>query len=342
MALVVLCLGVACAAGRAQSASEDAADFQKLEQRLEALRVRWRVPGMSAAVARDGAVLWARGFGEANVAAHRRATPDTVYHLASLTKPFAAMVLLQLVQEGRLSLDAPVSDYGIELKSQGVIRVRHLLTHTFEEIPGETYRYNGTRFGALDKVLTGVTGNSFATEVGQRILEPLGLTNTCPNPHSRASCVEARRDAVAFQRRLAQGYDAATLGPVDYKRHFVTAAGLVSTVGDMVRFSAAVDDGRLLGPEMHRLMFTPASTSSGKTHPYGIGWFVQNRRGTQLVWHYGWWVGDSALMIKVPERKLSFVLLANSDGLSRKFDLGKDNNVRRSPFARAFLDAYGL
>jgi CubicO group peptidase (beta-lactamase class C family) len=178
-----------------------------------------------------------------------------------------------LVQERRLNLDAPVSDYGVELKSQGVIRVRHLLSHTSEGIPRETYRYNGTRFGALDKVLTGVTGRSFATEVSQRILLPLGLTNTCPNPESPTSCAEARRDAADFHHRLAQGYEPNGVTPTEYKKHFVTAAGLVSTVGDMIRFSAALDGEQLLRPE------------------------------------------------------------------SRKFNLGKDNDVRRSPFARTFLDS---
>ena len=318
------------------------ADYQKLDSRLEKLRVRWRVPGMSGAIAQDGVIVWQRGFGHADVAANRLTTVDTVYHLASLTKPFAAMVLLQLVQEGRLDLDSPVSQFRIELKSQGVIRVRHLLTHTSEEIPGETYRYSGTRFGQLDKVLTNVTGRSFAVEISHRILEPLGLTNTCPNPESPESCKEALRDAAEFRRRLAQGYSSETLAPVDYRKHFLTAAGLVSTVGDMVRFSTALDDGALLSSEMRRLAFTPAVTRTGKRLPYGLGWFVQERKGTQLLWHYGWWVGDSTLIIKVPSRKLTFVLLANSDGLSRKFDLGKDNDVRRSPFARALLDAYGL
>jgi CubicO group peptidase (beta-lactamase class C family) len=338
-----MCLGVAgCSSLQTGHNSKAAPNVKEIESRLEALRVRWDVPGMSAAIAQDGVILWARGFGYADVEAHRPATPDTVYHLASLTKPFAAAVLLQLVHEGRLNLNAPVSEFGVQLQSEGVIRVKHLLSHTSEEVPGEAYRYSGTRFGQLDKVLTGLTGRSFATEVGRRILQPLALTNTCPNPHSPDACREAGRDAVEFEHRLAQGYGPDGVAPVEYKRHFVTAAGLVSTVGDMIRFSAALDDGRLLPIEMQRIAYTPAVTSTGKSLPYGIGWFVQECRGVQVLWHYGWWVGDSSLIVKIPDRKLTFVLLANSDGLSRKFDLGRDNNVQRSPFARAFLEAFGL
>jgi len=340
IAMLAVAVGLfGCAAPPKHAQADAAPDFHQLERRLEALRGRWHVPGMAAAVARDGELLWARGFGYADAAASRPATPDTVFHLASLTKPFAATVFLQLVQEGRLDLDAPASNYGIDLKSRGVIRVRHLLTHTSEGVPGETYRYSGERFGALDKVLTGVTSNSFAREVAVRILAPLQLTNTCPNPQSPESCAEAGRDAAEFQRRLAQGYAPDGIAPVEYKKHFRTAAGLVSTVGDVARFSAALDGERLLSAEMRRRMFAPATNSSGESLPYSIGWFVQRWRGHELHWHYGWWVGDSALIVRVPQQKLTFVLLANSDGLSRKFDLGHDNDVRRSPFARAFLDA---
>jgi CubicO group peptidase (beta-lactamase class C family) len=310
---------------------------------------------MSAAIAPDGVVLWARGFGYADMAARKAATPETVYYLSSLTKPFAATVLLQLVQEERLDLDSPVSDYGLQLKSEGIIRVRHLLTHTSEGIPGETYRYSSNRFGQLDKVLAGVTGHSFASEVSQRILEPLALISTSPNPESPESCREARRDPEEVRRRLAQSYSSDGITPVEYEKHFGTAGGLVSTVGDMVRFSDALDADRLLRSDTRRLMFTPAVTASGKRLPCDLGWFVQDRGGMQLVWHYGRGVGDSSLIIKVPERKLTFVLLANSDSLSRKFDLGADlsvswrnvfsfpfNDVQRSPLARAFLESVGL
>lgn len=331
-----------CQSSREKPYPTASPDFQNLENRLETERVRWRIPGMSAAIAQDGVILWSRGFGYADLARSKPATVDTVYHLASLTKPFAAMVLLQFVQERRLDLDSPVSNYGIELKSQGTITVRHLLTHTSEGVPGEMYRYSGNRFGLLDKVVTGVTGHSFAREISERILEPLSLTNTCPNPESLESCKEARRDAEEFRRRLAQGYTPHGVTPVDYKQHFVTAAGLVSTVGDMVKFSHALDTCELLKPDTLDLMFTPAVTSRGRRLPYALGWFVQEYRGVRLVWHYGWWVGDSALIIKVPERKLTFVVLANSDGLSREFGVGRDNNVRRSPFARVFLENAGL
>jgi CubicO group peptidase (beta-lactamase class C family) len=307
-----------------------------LETRLDELRARWNVPGMSAAIVKDGRLMWAKGFGHADVAHRRPAAPDTVYHLASLTKPFAAVVLLQALEAGQLDLETPVSRYGIELESQGTIRVKHLFTHTSEGVPGETYRYHGARFGELDKVITAVTGASFAAAVSARILEPLALRDTSPNPAQAQSCAEAKRDAEGFGRRLAQGYDSAGVTPVAYPRYFGAAAGLVSTVEDVGRFSIALDDDRLLRAETRQRAFAPSRSTKGERLPYGLGWFVQESNGLTLVWHYGLWTGTSSLILKVPQRQVTFVVLANSDGLSRPFALG-GGDVLRSPFAREFL-----
>jgi CubicO group peptidase (beta-lactamase class C family) len=322
-------------------AGSPALDIAGLEERLESLRAMWRVPGMVAGIASGSEIVWTKGFGYADVTAQTLVTTDTVFHLASLTKPFAAVVLLQLMERGQLDLEAPVEQFGIALKADGVIRVRHLLTHTSEGRPGEVFRYSGNRFAELDKVLS-ARGTSFAALVGERVLTPLSLTNTAPNPYDAAACAAAGRDPDAFLRRSARGYAFDGRTPVEYPQYFVTAAGLVSTVGDMLRFSIGLDEGRLLQPATTQRMFTPARSSDGRLLPYALGWFVQDRRGVKLVWHYGWDRANSSLIVKVPGRRLTFVLLGNSEALSRKFDLGRDENVTRSPFAREFLKTIGL
>src|SRR6185295_10621248 len=105
----------------------------------------------------------------------------TAYHLASLTKTFASTILMQLVQEGKINLDDPVSKYGITLESNGVIKVRHLFSHTSEGNPGEQYSYNGNRFAELDKVIEKATGKSFAELLIANILDPLDMNETAPN-----------------------------------------------------------------------------------------------------------------------------------------------------------------
>lgn len=339
-------VGVAAAIGPVASLSANTAaaspNFTRLEAELERLRARWKVPGMAAGVAIGGRPVWTKGFGYADLTTRQPATPDTVFHLASLTKPFAAVILLQLAESGRLDLDAPVEPFGVRLEANGVIRVRHLLSHTSEGVPGESFRYSGNRFAELDKVLLGATRQTFAELVGQRILAPLSLDSTSPNPYQPAACAAAQRDPEAFLRRSARGYAFDGSTPVDYPRHFVTAAGLVSTVGDVLRFSLALDRDELLRPETRRLAYTPTQSPGGRELPYGLGFFVQRRRGATIVWHYGWDRANSTLLVKVLERDATFVLLGNSEALSRKFDLGRDEDVARSPFARAFLQEIGL
>src|SRR5688572_1774409 len=159
----------------------DAERIARLEKLLEDLRQELKIPAYSAAIVKDQKVLWARGFGYADVENKIPATEHTPYHLASLTKTFASTILMQLVQDGKIKLDDPVSKYGINLESEGVIRVRHLLSHTSEGNPGEQYRYNGNRFGELDKVVQRATGKSFGELLIANILDPLGMNETAPN-----------------------------------------------------------------------------------------------------------------------------------------------------------------
>jgi len=135
--------------------------LQDLEQQLESLRTDLRIPGMSAAVGEGDRVVWARGFGTANRERAVAATADTIYGLASLTKPYASTLVLQLVQEGRLSLDEDVSRFGIAMERSAPVRVRHLLSHTSAEPPGARYRYDGNAFGGLTQIVERTTGQPF-------------------------------------------------------------------------------------------------------------------------------------------------------------------------------------
>src|SRR5688572_12348127 len=164
-----------------QNGASISARIARFETLLESLRQELKIPAYSAAIVKDQKLIWAKGFGYADVENKTRATEHTPYHLASLTKTFASTMLMQLVQEGKIKLDDPVSKYGITLESEGIIRVRHLLSHTSEGNPGEQYRYNGNRFAELDKVVQGATGKSFGELLIANILDPLGMNETAPN-----------------------------------------------------------------------------------------------------------------------------------------------------------------
>jgi CubicO group peptidase (beta-lactamase class C family) len=112
-------------------------------------------------------------------------------------------------------------------------------------------------------------------------------------------------------------------------RGISAAAGLVSNVLDLVKYDVAIDGHTFVRAETQERAWTPASTPEGKKLPYGLGWFIQSYEGTRLVWHYGYWPESfSSLYLKLPERKIALILLANSDGLSAPFVLGAGDVTR--------------
>jgi CubicO group peptidase (beta-lactamase class C family) len=115
---------------------------------------------------------------------------------------------------------------------------------------------------------------------------------------------------------------------------------MIGSVGDLATFSRALDDEVLVSASTWEQMVTPPTSLSGEQLPYALGWFIQDFDGVRLVWHYGYWTANSSLIVKVPDQDLTFVVLANSDMLSRPYSLGGDENVLRSPYARAFWDVF--
>lgn len=361
-------------------ASDPPAEIARLAPALEELMERYRIPGMSAAVVRDRALAWSHGFGLSDLEHEVWAAADTRYRIASVSKPFAAVLTLQLVEQGKLSLDAPMKDFRVgklfgpdpaRYREQPV-RVRHVLTHTSEGVPGERYAYNGNVFADLTWVLEEATRIAYPRLLQERIFDPLGMQRSTPG-HTRAGSTELveltpawKPDGVEYER---VGYSLADPDPAldlawfepflmpkesvalrravlgDGFMHLdgVTSSdGIVTTVLDLAKFDIALDEGRLLKPESLEKMFTPMVSNSGETLPYALGWFVETIAGRRVCWHYGWFPPSvSALYVKVPEARISFVLLANNDGLSRDF-AWTASGVQASPFARAFLEAFRL
>jgi CubicO group peptidase (beta-lactamase class C family) len=278
--------------------------------------------------------MWSASLGAPSV------TDTTVFHLASLTKPLASTVIMQLVDEGKVSLNDPVSKYGIVLSSPAPILVRHLLSHTSEGVPGTRYAYNGNRFSLLDSVITRATGKSVAAALQERIIGPLRLTHTAPAPLS-PSFAESGLDRNAYIANVAPGYTwtNGAFVPTAYQTAFSAAAGLTASARDYAAFSMAMDRDVFLKPATKALAWTPVTGPSGEVFPYGLGWFATDYKGARIIWHYGYWTASSTLVIKVPAQRLTFVLLANTDGLSAPYPLGA-GKPDASPWARAFLETF--
>lgn len=189
----------------------------------------------------------------------------TVFHLASLTKPLASTVVLQLVDEGKVSLDDPVSKYGIVLASPGTILVRHLMSHTSEGVPGSHFAYNGDRYSLLDSVIARAAGKPFAAAVQERIIAPLGLKHTAPTPQSAAFAASGL-DKAKYLANVAPGYawNGSGFTLTAYETLFSSAAGLTASARDYATFSMAMDRDAFLKPATKALAYTPVNGPSGE------------------------------------------------------------------------------
>jgi CubicO group peptidase (beta-lactamase class C family) len=315
------------------------------EVELDVLRQELKIPGLSAAVVKDGQLAWARGLGFADVENRIPATPETTYHLASVTKPFAALVIMQLVQDSKLSLDDPVSRYGVTLPEGDAVTVGHLMSHTSAGTPGARYQYDGARYGLLSQVVLAATGRSLQDWLFERILSPLAMDDTAPAPPATCAGLPFAPTCERVYAAIARPYLLdGEFNPVPgfYQDSFNAGAGLISTVLDLARFDAAIEANSLVTADTKEQMFTPTVSTSGQRLPYGLGWFTQSYRGARLIWHTGFSPpSTSALFLKLPEEGLSFIVLANTDGLSRPFATG-DGDVLKSLVAVTFYRHFVL
>jgi CubicO group peptidase (beta-lactamase class C family) len=334
--LIALIIAAGCQSSRVTEPATSIEDFQA---RLERLRADEHIHALSAVIVKDQAIAWSLALSGVDASG---ISDTTSFHLASLTKPFASTVILQLVDEGEVSLDDPVSKYGIVLGNSGAVLVRHLLSHTSEGIPGSQYVYNGNRFSLLDSVITRVTGQSVAAAIHQRIIVPLALRHTAPAPQSAAFTGSAQERA-AYLANLAPGFtwNGSRFVPTAYETSFNSAAGLTASARDYAAFSMALDRDVFLNPATKALAYTAAVSGTGAVFPYGLGWFVSDYKGVRVIWHYGYWTASSTLIIKVPAQALTFVLFANTDGLSAPYPLGS-GRLDSSPWARAFLETFAI
>jgi CubicO group peptidase (beta-lactamase class C family) len=313
--------------GHNRKDTNDTTRIRALETELGSIHQRLRLPGLSVGIVEDGALSWFHGFGYADVAKETPVTKDTPYNLASLTKTFASTIVMQLVEQGRLDLDSPASEFGIRLDSPGTITVRHLLSHTSDGMPGEEYNYNGSRFSLIDHVIREVTGQSFKEAVRKIIIEPLGLQNT-----------GGMRDPLPTTLAKPYRLDASgELGLSAYKEGSLNcSAGMVSSIADYAKYIAAIESNTFVQEETQAQAFTPTRSTKGDLLPYGLGWFVEEVAGTKLVWHYGYWDCTSTLVLMVPEKRLTFIAFTNTDHLSRGFGISS-GSVLASPVAMPFL-----
>lgn len=296
---------------------------------------RQHIPGLSVAVVRGGRVLQARGYGRADVDRDEPVTPETVFKIGSVSKQFLASGIMLLAQDGRLSVDDPVSKHlpGTPAAWSG-ITLRHLLTHTsgvIREGPafsatveqpdsivvqsayaaplqfptGSKWQYCNVCYFALADIIARTSGMSWDAFFAQRVFAPQGMAST------RTTTREAiPRSAVGYAWRDGKYVPTQQFVPLR------PSGAFVSTVLDLAKWDAVLYRDDVLTRASRDAMWTPVRLSDGTSRPYGFGWELDSLDGHRGTSHGGSLPGFRAEMARFPDDSLTVIVLANGDGTS--------------------------
>ncbi len=354
MILFALVLGAAYLASRpgsdapATNGQGSAAKFAAIERFVRGEMAAQRIPGLALGISENDRITYLRGFGKADDSG-RPVTPQTPFIIGSLSKSFTALAIMQLVEAGKIELDAPVQRYlpwfrvGDEAASTR-ITVRHLLNHTsglstktgrtfqgngdisdaalektvrrlssveLTAPVGKTHQYSTVNYAVLGLIVQTVAGRSYEDYVQTEIFDPLQM---------RGSFTSA---AAAEQRGLATGYHywfgRPRAADLPYNRGLVPAGYLISNAEDMTHYLIAqLNNGRyrsasVLSPDGVAELHRPAVPTPKAGTSYGMGWFVGPINGIPAIHHQGETFNFHANAVLVPGTGTGVVVLMNAE-----------------------------
>jgi CubicO group peptidase (beta-lactamase class C family) len=312
---------------------------------LESLRTQAGIPGLSVAIVGENDIVWERAFGQRDIGRTLETRSDTLFHLDGLTQVFTAALVLRCVEEGRLSLDDRIARFD-PASPDANLTVRQVLTHTSGASDALVFAYRPERLAPLTAAVRTCTGESFRAAVANR-LDQFIMFDSVPGPDAvhlappddgiPASAVGRYGSVLA---RLATPYAVSKPGQASPSQYAATtltpASGLLSTSRDVARFDLALRKG-FLRPDTLAAAWQSPLDRSGQPLPHGVGWFVQSYNGARVIWQFG--ISENAsssLLVTVPARGLTAILLANSDGLVKPFAPAA-GDLTASPFGRLVL-----
>jgi CubicO group peptidase (beta-lactamase class C family) len=321
----------------------DSLVLAKFSEYLEGLRVQTGIPGMAAMIVAVNDIAFERTFGQQDVERSVATQPTTPFHLDGLTQTMTAALVLRCVEEGRVSLEDPISRFSPG-SADGTATIRQVLSHT--QASG-AFSYQPQRLDALKPVVEVCnSARSFRAALAS-MLEHYGMMlDSVPGPDavgvppSTTGIGQAAIDRYrAALERLAVPYTVDARGRVSKSQYSVTGltggSGLISSVREYAKFDLALKNGNVMGFDTLSQAWTP---QGGR--PHGLGWFVQNYNGERVVWAFGQSDNaSSSLVVILPARSMTLVLLANSDGLSKGFGL-ENGDLNASPFGKLFLGLF--
>ena len=318
-----------------ESTTLSAATIQQLEKDIPELMRKDGVPGLAIALIRGGTTTWVHGFGTKEAQTNQPVTEDTVFEAASLSKPVFTYGVLKLVEQGKLGLDVPLTTYlpkpfiaGDERLQK--ITARIVLSHRtgfpnwpgdngsvpiyFE--PGERFSYSGEGYVYLQRVVEQITGKPLNDYMTEAVFTPLGMTK---------SSYVWRPD---FDALTATGHDSDGKAVRSGKPQEALAASTMNTTAkDYARFVEAVLNRKGLKPatlgEMEtpeialdpecRICITHEPKQLSKNLFWGLGWGIERKDGTDMLWHWGDNGSFKAFVMAEPKTKAGVVMFANSE-----------------------------
>jgi len=295
------------------------------------------IPGLAVAVAVDGRVVYAEGFGYADLEQRVPAWPSTKFRIGSISKPLTAVALMQLVEQRKIDLDAPVQKYLPSFPNKGVTITPRLLaghlagirhyqgdeflsaTHYDSVVdglkifandplvapPGTKYNYSTYGFNLLSAVIESASGEPFLDYMQRHVFDALGLAHTTAD-QNRLLVAERSR----FYARQKDGpFENAPYVDNSYKW---AGGGFLSTPEDLVRFGSALLHPGFLTADSLKLLFTSQKTRDGKETGYGMGWSIRKAESGQRIYdHSGGSVGGTCQLIVYPDSHVVVALLTN-------------------------------
>ena len=326
---------------------------EKLDREIDRVFRQSDAPGLAVGVVKDQELVYARGFGVTNLETGGEVTPRTLFHMASVTKPFVATSIVQLLEQDKLALDDPIVQhlpyFELEDRRYDMLTIRQFLSHSsgmpdvhdyhwdepeYDEgalerfvrslsdrslvtMPGEKFTYSNMAFEVLGDLIAKVSGQSFADYVQEHILLPLGMND---------SSILIRNVDPAL---LANGHVEEEDGKVRVTEHYAynrrhgPSSCLYSNVVDMSQWAMAnmnrgeLEGARILDASSYELLWTPeveVGAGDGRPRYIGLSWFLSEHAGHQTVSHGGRDIGYQTNLVMVPDAGVAVIVLSNYFG----------------------------
>jgi len=295
--------------------------------------------GISIAVARDGKLILARAYGVADRSHAVDVTPDSIFHIASISKNIAAAAVLSLVDQGLVRLDDDVTRYVPAAPTHGQrVTLRQLLNHTsgifsftslrdaeanealdlthaqilasikdraLDFTPGTSWRYDNTGFYLVGMVVEQVTGQAYATYIRDHFFHPLGMSSS-----SLCTIHDNVPDLVSAYVRQNNA-----LVPAPFMTWMLpfSAGSVCSTATDLTRWQLALDSGQVLRPATLALMRRPTELADGTRVDYGLGTRLGSFLGRRVLGHTGSGGGFTTVLEDFPDDRVTITVLVNTE-----------------------------